>query len=48
MLPQEKKFLEFVKAQGGDITGLKISDKTIDVKSTKSGTVKKNLRNFTR
>ncbi len=35
------KFLEFVKAQGGDITGLKVSDKTIDVKSTKSGTITK-------
>jgi pyrimidine-nucleoside phosphorylase len=35
------KFLEFVKAQGGDITGVKVSDKTIDVKSTKSGTVTK-------
>lgn len=35
------KFLEFVKAQGGDITGVKVSDKTIDVKSTKAGTVTK-------
>ena len=35
------KFLEFVKAQGGDITGLKISDKTIEIKSTKSGILKK-------
>ena len=35
------KFLEFVKAQGGDINGVKVSDKTIDVKSTKAGTVKK-------
>ncbi len=35
------KFLEFVKAQGGDINGVKVSDKTIDVKSTKSGTIKK-------
>ena len=31
------KFLEFVKAQGGDINSLHISDKTIDVKSTKEG-----------
>ena len=35
------KFLEFVKAQGGDITGVKVSDKTIDVKSTKAGTITK-------
>ena len=35
------KFLEFVKAQGGDINGLKVSDKTIDVKSTKEGTLTK-------
>lgn len=35
------KFLEFVKAQGGDITKLKVSDKTIDVKSTKEGTITK-------
>lgn len=33
------KFLEFVKAQGGDITSLKVSDKTIDVKSDKEGTI---------
>jgi len=35
------KFLEFVKAQGGDISKLKVSDKTIDIKSTKEGTLKK-------
>ena len=35
------KFLEFIKAQGGDINRVKVSDKTIDVKSTKSGTIKK-------
>ena len=35
------KFLEFVKAQGGDINGLKVSDKTIEVKSTKEGTITK-------
>ena len=35
------KFLEFVKAQGGDINSLKVSDKTLDVKSTKRGTIKK-------
>ena len=33
------KFLEFVKWQGGDINSLKVSDKTIDVKSTKAGTL---------
>ena len=33
------KFLEFIKAQGGDINGIKISDKTIDVKSNKVGTL---------
>ena len=31
------KFLEFVKWQGGDINSLHVSDKTIDVKSTKAG-----------
>ena len=36
-----EKFLEFVKAQGGDINGLKISDKTIDIKSTKEGRLTK-------
>ncbi len=35
------KFLEFVKAQGGDINSLHVSDKTIDVKSNKSGTLTK-------
>lgn len=35
------KFLEFVKAQGGDINGLKISDKTVDVKSTMEGVLTK-------
>lgn len=34
------KFLEFVKEQGGDITSLKVSDKTIEVKSTKTGVIK--------
>jgi len=34
------KFLEFVKAQGGDITSLKVSDKTIDIKSNKNGIIK--------
>ena len=36
-----QKFLEFVKAQGGDINSLEVSTKTIDVKSTKKGTLKK-------
>lgn len=36
-----EKFLEFVKAQGGDISSLKVSDKTIDVKSEKEGTLAK-------
>ena len=36
-----EKFLEFVKAQGGDISSLKVSDKTIDVKSEKQGTLTK-------
>ena len=36
-----EKFLEFVKYQGGDINSLKVSDKTIDVKSTKKGTLSK-------
>ena len=31
------KFLEFVKWQGGDINSLHVSDKTVDVKSTKAG-----------
>ena len=35
------KFLEFVKAQGGDINSLKVSMKTIDVKSTKKGVISK-------
>ncbi len=34
-----EKFLEFVKAQGGNIDGLKVSDKTIDIKSIKQGTI---------
>ena len=33
------KFLEFIKWQGGDINSLKVSDKTIDVKSIKKGTL---------
>ena len=36
-----EKFLEFIKAQGGDINSLKVSDKTIDVKSTKEGILTK-------
>ena len=36
-----EKFLEFVKAQGGDINSLKVSDKTIDIKSSKEGTLTK-------
>lgn len=35
-----EKFLEFVKAQKGDINTLKISDKTVDIKSNKKGTLK--------
>ena len=35
------KFLEFVKYQGGDIHGLKVSGKTIDIKSKRSGTLTK-------
>ena len=35
------KFLEFVKWQGGDITSIRVSDKTIDVKSNKQGTLTK-------
>ena len=35
------KFLEFVKAQGGDIDSLEISSKTIDIKSPTSGIIKK-------
>ena len=35
------KFLEFVKAQGGDINSLRVSMKTIDVKSTKKGIISK-------
>ncbi len=35
------KFLEFVKAQGGDISTLEVSKKTIDVKSTKKGKIKR-------
>ena len=31
------KFLEFVKAQGGDISKVSVSNQTIDVKSTKEG-----------
>ena len=32
-----KKFLEFVKAQGGDIASLEVSTKTVDIKSLKDG-----------
>ena len=35
------KFIEFVKYQGGDIHGLKVSGKTIEVKSKRSGTITK-------
>ena len=35
------KFLEFVEAQGGDINGLKVSPKTIDIRSTKEGVLTK-------
>lgn len=35
------KFLEFVKYQKGDITGLKISDKKIEIKSDRTGIIKK-------
>jgi pyrimidine-nucleoside phosphorylase len=35
------KFLEFVKWQNGDITSLKVSRNTIDVKSNKNGILKK-------
>ena len=35
-----EKFLEFVKYQHGDINSLKVSDKTIDIKSNKKGTLK--------
>ena len=34
------KFLEFVKRQKGDVTTLKVSDKIIDIKSNKKGTLK--------
>jgi len=35
------KFLEFVKAQGGDINSLEVSKNTIDVLSTKNGILKR-------
>ena len=35
------KFLEFVKAQGGDINSLRVSMKTMDIKSTKKGIISK-------
>ena len=35
------KFIEFVKYQGGNIHGLKVSGKTIEVKSKRSGTITK-------
>ena len=35
------KFQEFISAQGGDLTKLQVSSKTIDVKSTKEGTLTK-------
>ena len=34
------KFIEFIEVQGGDISTLKVSDKTIEVKSTKNGVIK--------
>ncbi len=34
------KFLEFVKAQGGDINSLCVSSKKVDIKSNKKGTLK--------
>ena len=33
------KFLEIVKAQGGDLSGLKVSDKTLEIHSVKSGKI---------
>lgn len=35
-----EKFLEFVAAQKGDITKLKVSDKTLEIKSREAGTLK--------
>ena len=35
------KFLEFVKAQGGDINSLEVSHNTVDIKSTKEGKIKR-------
>ena len=35
------KFLEFIKYQGGDINKLHVSDKMIDIKSNKEGTLNK-------
>lgn len=35
------KFLEFVKCQGGDVSKVSISDKKIEVKSNKNGTITK-------
>ncbi len=35
------KFLEFIKAQGGDIDSLEVSMKNIDIKSTKNGVLNK-------
>lgn len=35
-----EKFLEFVKAQHGDINSLQVSNQTIDIKSNKKGTLK--------
>jgi pyrimidine-nucleoside phosphorylase len=35
-----KKFCEFVEMQGGDLSSLEVSTKTIDIKSTKAGTLK--------
>ena len=34
-----KKFVEMVKYQGGDLSKLKVSDKKIEIKSAKTGTV---------
>ena len=35
-----EKFLEFVKRQGGDINSLEVSPLTVEIKSTKEGTLK--------
>ena len=35
-----KKFLDFVNAQGGNINALKVSDKIVEIRSEKEGTIK--------